>query len=91
MVDLLQVTFDLEGRDDVVLDVLEGGVFTEVGDVPFCAGAEVIDADHAVALGEEALAEVATKETGSAGDERAGSTAPVITHVQSPCSVCLRP
>jgi hypothetical protein len=91
VVDLLQAASELEGRGNVVLDILEGRVFIEVGDVPFCAGAEVICADHVVAFGEETLAEVATEETGAARDERAGTAASVLTHVRSPCSVYPRP
>jgi len=52
---------------------LEIGVVEQVGDVVFGAGEEVVDTDDVVAVGEEALAEVAAEEAGAAGDEDAFS------------------
>jgi len=55
--------------DDVVAHHLEVAVIQEVSDVGATPGVEVVEADHLVTIPEQALAEVAPDEAGSAGDE----------------------
>jgi hypothetical protein len=50
---------------------LEVLTLVEVGDVLTLAGDQVVDADDADALGEQALAQVRSEEAGAAGDDRA--------------------
>jgi hypothetical protein len=54
---------------DVVLFEAEAGLVCEVGDVAVVTGGKVVNADHSVALAEEAIGEVRTKESGCAGNE----------------------
>jgi hypothetical protein len=44
----------------------------QVGDIFFAARAEVVDAQHLVALLEEAVRQVGPDEAGATGDDRAG-------------------
>ena len=48
---------------------LEARVVVQVIDVALGAGEEVVDAEHLVALLEQAVAEVRAEEAGAAGDE----------------------
>ena len=52
---------------DVVLDELEARILPQMGDIFPRAGDEIIQADHFVALGQKAVREVGTDETGRSG------------------------
>jgi hypothetical protein len=53
---------------DVAVDELEMGLIQEVGDVGSAARAEVVDNDDGMTVPEQAAAEVAPDEPGTAGD-----------------------
>ncbi len=59
----------LERLRDVVLQVLEALPVAEMGDVLLPPGEQIVDADHAVTLGEGPLAEVGAEEAGAARDD----------------------
>ena len=59
MVDLVQPPWLVYIGGRIVLNVLEGRVVLEVGDVLKASGARVVHADHPVALREPPLGEVA--------------------------------
>jgi hypothetical protein len=61
-------TFDLDVLDDVVVDEQEV-VAADVLEVLERARLEVVDAEHAVALREEVIAEMGAEEPGSARDD----------------------
>ena len=63
MVNLVEPAFDLEGRRDVVLDVLETWVSLQMDDVLPGTRNEVVHADHAVPLREEPFAEMTSDES----------------------------
>ena len=65
------VDLDIQRKGDVVAHELEAGVVEQVGDVVLGAGEEVVDAEHVVALGQQAVAQVAAQKAGAAGDEDA--------------------
>ena len=52
---------------DIILDELKLRIPDEVGNVGGIAGDEVIDADDAVPLGDQAIAEVGTEESCATG------------------------
>ena len=58
-----------ERLDDVVLDKPKTRLIHERREVLHPAGREIVEAGHAVAFGKKPLAEVRSKEPGSAGDE----------------------
>src|SRR5262249_18247733 len=62
--------------------------------VPKRACHEVVDADHAVALGEEVVAEMGAEEPGSAGDDGRGHCRDMLaaarTPILSPAGLCAR-
>ena len=60
---------DLQRVDDVGFDQLEPRLALEVAQVPKPAGLEVVDAEDAVAFGDQGVAQVGTDEPGAAGDE----------------------
>ena len=59
----------MQRERDVVTDELEPRIVVQVVDVPLGAGEQVVDAQHFVALGEQAVAQVGAQESGAAGDE----------------------
>jgi hypothetical protein len=69
VVDLVHLDIQREG--DVVAHQLEARVVEQVGDVGLGAGEEVVGTEHVVALGQQAVAQVAAQEAGAAGDEDA--------------------
>src|SRR5918998_722059 len=83
VVDLVEAPGQVYVRRDVVVDVLEVGGVTQVGDVIQATGAEVVHADHAVSFGEQPLAQVAAHETRAAGYQGTGG---LPSHGRSPCS-----
>jgi hypothetical protein len=66
VVDLVDLHVEREG--DVVAHQLEVRVAEQVDDVVLGAGEEVVHAEHVVAVGDQALAEVRAEEAGAAGD-----------------------
>jgi hypothetical protein len=52
-----------------VADEFEAGIANEMLDVGLATGEEVVEADDVVTLLDEAVTEVGTEESGSAGDE----------------------
>ena len=73
----MQYQVDVVGRGerlaDVVPDEGERGIVPEVGDVAAVAGAQVVDAGHAGAGGQQALAQVRSQEARTAGDDVRGA------------------
>ena len=69
--DTVDVIVDVERLRHVVLDQAESVEGREKLRVVTRSGDEVVDADHLVAIGQEALGEVRAKEAGGAGDENA--------------------
>jgi hypothetical protein len=63
------VDLELERVDHVVADQLKAGIADQVLDVGFATGEEVVEAYDFVALFDEAITEVGTEESGSAGDK----------------------
>ena len=63
------VDLDEQRERHVVPDELEARVVVQVIDVALGAGEEVVDAEHLVALLEQAVAEVGAEEAGAAGHE----------------------
>ncbi len=59
----------IEGLADVALLEAEAGFVGQVGEVIRIAGGEIVDADYSVALAQQAVGEVRTKETGGAGNK----------------------
>ena len=62
------VDLDVEREGDVVAHQLEVRVVQQVDDVVLGAGEEVVDAQHVVAVGQQAVAQVRAEEAGAAGD-----------------------
>jgi hypothetical protein len=67
-VDLVQFSEHIYVGANIVVEVFEGCLF-EMSCVLQGAGSEVVHAQHMIALGEEPLAEVATRESGTARHE----------------------
>ncbi len=63
---------EVKRASNVVADELEALVADQVVDVLAAAGDQVVDADHAVALGQQPLAQVRAEEAGAAGHHRGG-------------------
>ena len=63
------VHLHVQREGDVVAQEFKVRVVEQVGDVVLGAGEEVVDADDVVALGQQALAEVAAQEAGAAGNQ----------------------
>jgi hypothetical protein len=63
------VHLELERIDDVVPDYLEARIGSQVLDVGFPAGEEIIKADDLVTLVDQAFAQMRTQESGSAGNK----------------------
>jgi hypothetical protein len=69
VVDLVHL--DKQRKGDVVAHQLEAGVVEQVRDVVLGAGEEVVDTEHVVPFGQQAVAQVAAQKAGAAGDEDA--------------------
>jgi hypothetical protein len=63
------VDLELKRVDDIMTNELEAGIVNKMLDVRLATGEEIIKADHFVPLLDQTVAEVGTKESGSAGDE----------------------
>jgi hypothetical protein len=64
VVDLVESTRTVYVRGHVVIDVFEACIVLQVSDVLHTSGAEVVHTDHAVALKEEPLAQMAPDKPG---------------------------
>lgn len=53
---------EVEGLDDVLLDEVEAGLVLEVAEIVEGAGAEVVDADDGVVIGQQGIGEVGAEE-----------------------------
>jgi hypothetical protein len=62
------IYLELEGVDHVVTDELKAGISNEMLDIGLASSEEVVEADDVMSLLNEAIAEVGTKESGTAGD-----------------------
>ena len=67
---VVHAPLDLDRVGDVHVAEVEGLV-ADVLDVLQGAGVEVVQADHLVAIRQQALAQVRAQKTGTAGDDRA--------------------
>jgi hypothetical protein len=59
----------MQRERDVVTDELEPRIVVQMVDVPVGAREQLVDAQHLVALLEQAIAQVRAVEAGAAGDE----------------------
>ncbi len=59
----------MQRERDVVTDELEPRIVVQMVDVPVGAREQLVDAQHLVALLEQAIAQVRAQEAGAAGDE----------------------
>src|SRR5207247_5229295 len=70
MEDEVDGLLDEERLGQILVDEDEVGAVLDVLDVLQRARVEVVDADHAMALGQEVVAKVRPEEAGAAGDDR---------------------
>jgi hypothetical protein len=64
-----RVHFHIEREGHIVAHQLEVGVIEQRRDVVLGAGEEVIDTDHIMAIGQQALAQMRAEKAGAAGDQ----------------------
>jgi hypothetical protein len=62
----------IEGLADIALLENEGGLMPEMSEILKIPGGEIVDAEHAIALGDEAIRKMRAEKAGSAGYEDAG-------------------
>jgi hypothetical protein len=62
------IYLELERVDHVVTDEFEAGISNEMLDIGLASSEEIVEADDFMSLLNEAIAEVGTKESGTAGD-----------------------
>ena len=65
------VDLDVEREGDVVAHQLEMRIAQQMRDVVLAAGEEVVDAQHVVAVAQQALAQMRAEEAGAAGHQHA--------------------
>jgi hypothetical protein len=65
------IDFDIKRQGDVVPDQFEMRMTDQVFDVASCPGEEIVDAEDARPVRQQALAQVRTEETSTAGNEYA--------------------
>jgi hypothetical protein len=63
------VDLHVQREGDVMPHQFEVGIAQQVGDVLLAAGIEVVNAQHVVAVAQQALAQVRAEEAGTAGDQ----------------------
>ena len=71
--DVVKIAFHVDEVGHVQIHKREALMAHQVGDVVGRPRDEVVHADHMMAFGQKALAEMRAEEAGTAGDERAGS------------------
>jgi hypothetical protein len=65
------IYLELERVDDIVTHELEAGITDEMLDIRLTTGEEIIETDDFVSLLDKTVAEMGTKESGSAGNQDA--------------------
>ena len=81
---------DLDGQrmHDVVSDEFEPRMTDQVRDIGFATGEEVVDANHFVPAFDQTIAQMASQESGTAGDEnRLHFKCSTIKHVENQTTI----